>query len=233
MITVVVVRRGGSRTDLALRKDRALSTLLRCWNIPRPLSRLCQQRGGGGGPGVWSGGWGGEAISCGTHVRELTRRCPLITSSRSSSLEPSRRSWNRSWILEGGLLCQQSHSCASETTFKSSFGPSSGCPGLAPDVTPGCGTNISHNHQEVHRPVLRTGSMNGLTGVVQPGPPTHTHTSEAWFGSSAAPRVTHTHPHPPRPAPVNGWTHLGQLSVDPVGEGLLLDLLLLHCRRRW
>lgn len=39
----------------------------------------------------------------------LTIRWPLITSRRSSSLEPSRKSWNRSTTIHGGLRCHSTH----------------------------------------------------------------------------------------------------------------------------
>lgn len=51
-------RRRVTRTDLAFRKARAFSMLLLCWNIPRPLSRLCRQEGGRGGSGGGGGGGG-------------------------------------------------------------------------------------------------------------------------------------------------------------------------------
>lgn len=69
---------------------------------------------------VWGFGQNGghdETISSGT-CGGLTRCWPLITSSRSSSLEPSRKSWNRSRIMHGGLLCPHIHSSASKTSFK-------------------------------------------------------------------------------------------------------------------
>lgn len=44
--------------------------------------------------------------------RRLTTRWPLITSSRSNSLEPSRKSLNRSMTMQGGLRC---HSTQTQT----------------------------------------------------------------------------------------------------------------------
>lgn len=47
-------------------------------------------------------------VECWTE-RGLTRRWPLITSSRSNSLEPSRKSLNRSMTIHGGLRCHNTH----------------------------------------------------------------------------------------------------------------------------
>lgn len=92
-----------------------------CAGTFRGLSRGSANTSGGGCGQARAGG-GPETISCGTTCGDLTRRWPLITSSRSKSLEPSRRSWNRSRMMHGGLLCGQGHSAASATTFKQRFG---------------------------------------------------------------------------------------------------------------
>lgn len=91
--------------------------------------------------GVVRRGGGCETTSCGTTCGELTRRWPLITSSRSNSLEPSRKSWNRSRIMHGGLLCPHIHSSASETTSKWRFSCCLYCwlgIKLFTDITTGC-----------------------------------------------------------------------------------------------
>lgn len=48
---------------------------------------------------LWPVGW-----KASVYLR-LTMRWPLIVSSRSSSLEPSQKSWNRSTTIHAGLLC--------------------------------------------------------------------------------------------------------------------------------
>lgn len=98
-------------TDFCFRKERAFSMLLRCWNIPLPLSRLCKTQS------RQSLGWFVELSAVKLDVqsrteRRLTTRWPLITSSRSNSLEPSRKSLNRSMTMQGGLRC---HSTQTQT----------------------------------------------------------------------------------------------------------------------
>lgn len=93
-------------TDFFFRKDRAFSMLLLCWNIPRPLSRLWKTQ-----PDSRSVDWVNLqllVLKQGTE-RGLTRRWPLITSSRSNSLEPSRKSLNRSRTMHGGFRCHNTH----------------------------------------------------------------------------------------------------------------------------
>lgn len=57
--------------------------------------------------------WANAAVAgnqvSGREETRLTNLWPLITSSRSSSLEPSRKSLNRSTILHGGLRCHKKH----------------------------------------------------------------------------------------------------------------------------
>lgn len=50
-----------------------------------------------------------ENMSTAEGEKGLTIRWPLITSSRSSSLEPSRKSLNRSTTMHGGLRCHKTH----------------------------------------------------------------------------------------------------------------------------
>lgn len=69
-------------------------------------------------------------VECWT-ARGLTRRWPLITSSRSNSLEPSRKSLNRSMTIHGGLRCHNTHTLIiliiAALKYSESWYPHQGC----------------------------------------------------------------------------------------------------------
>lgn len=111
-------------TDFFLRNVRAVSTLALCWKTPRPLCLFCGEKklfhcdlfyfisvscydvvvmmffNPSGKCGITP-----NTVEC----RNLTIGWPLITSSRSSSCDPSLRSEKRSDTNEGGHLCKSAH----------------------------------------------------------------------------------------------------------------------------